>query len=400
MVNLRYRQARDFADQLGQVFTPAAIADLLVRSIPAPDGGVTHVLDLGAGAGALTAAALRKHPKAHAWMIETDPSLVATLEHIFPGPRAICADALGWNWNQNSTPSWIISNPPYGYATLTDGVRGLVSASRLHALPREGWLRGDVAFVTKAWSLAVIGTGLGLIVASPMVSDPGYRAFRTQFLAQMKGLIVTQLAEKTFPNTEVRAYLITGSRAVSRRRGIVLRKATVAGKVVDEIEVGFDEGVSSLDIDYHRTLQRLGIRPNAVTDTLASVGTTIVRGSRSNGDYKRLGLAAFHTSDLENYAHDVRLTGALSGYQVAGTGDILIARVGTRCLIRQARVAAGAGLYTDCVFRLGVKPRERTRVWKTLISSYGAQWRLAHAAGSCAKHLTVQTLATMPLLPR
>ncbi|MFA5589369.1 MAG: methyltransferase [Lysobacteraceae bacterium] len=401
MADLRYRMARNRADAYGQVFTPQAVADLLVRSLPVPVEGVTSLLDLGAGEGALSDAAQRKHPTARATLLEVDPELVIELNQNPRRNRCIVQmDLLNGHWQPSRPPSWILSNPPFGHMAVTDTLTCEVRQSSLGFEPEGTWLRRDVAFLVKAWKMAVRGTSLGFIVASPILCDPTYAGIRTTLAREMGELVVTQLPEKVFDRAQVCAHLISGRKAVARKRRVVLRKATAEGDIVDELVIDQIAARTSLDIDYHRTIERLGVDLSCMRDTLASSGALITRGSRSNADYKRLGLKAFHTTDLDVHGSDVHLKGGeLTGHQIARSGDMLIARVGSRCIARQARVHGGAGPYTDSVYRLTVPERYRQRVWQTLSSSFGTEWRLAHAAGSCAKHLTVQTLASMPLLP-
>lgn len=357
------------------------------------------MVDLGAGEGALAKAALNEHPRARALFVEMDKRVARTLsKHLPARASVVCADALGSAWKAGDAPSWILSNPPYGYTALTAPIQSMLDESGLPVPVSGDWVRGDAAFLARAWGLAGVDTSIGLIVASPMIREGAFQSMRMRLVAQLSGLCVTQLEESTFANTEVRAYLLSGRRAVSRRRNVLLRKADAKGVVIDEMEVGFAAAVHSLDIDYHRMLARFEMTERHGVDTLGGIGVSIVRGSRSNRDFERLGLRAFHTTDFNGASSEIHLQGALSGYQVARPGDILIPRVGSRCLVRQTRVNNGEGLFTDCVYRLTMSERDRTRVWKTLTSSFGAEWRLANAAGSCAKHLTVRTLSTMPLV--
>ena len=399
MATLRYRTARDHADRLGQVFTPPDISRLLAGSMPVPQGGVRYVVDLGAGEGALASAALARHPNANALLVELDQRLAKQLRRQMPDQvKVVCADALGHNWGTELPPSWIVSNPAYGYTALKPGVRKMLDASGL-AIPRKGdWVRGDAAFLARTWGLADVGTGIGLIIAAPIIRDPSFEEMRRQLISQMGGLCATRLEETTFENAEVRAYLLSGMRALSRQRSVLLRKADAAGHVIDEMKVSFASAVKSLDIDFHRALEKFGMCADKVVDTLGSIGASIVRGSRSYQDFQRMGLEAFHTTDFDPSRPAVHLRGALRGYQTAGRGHILIPRVGSRCLVRQTRVDGGEGLFTESVYRLTLKAKDRRRVWNSLKSSFGSEWRLANAAGSCAKHLTVQTLATMPIL--
>jgi hypothetical protein len=274
----------------------------------------------------------------------------------------------------------------------------MLDASDL-SIPCNGdWVRGDAAFLARAWCMAGVGTGIGLIISAPIIRDPSFENLRRKFISQIDGLCSTQLEETTFENAEVRAYLISGIRAASRQRGVILRKADAVGNVTDEMKVSYANAVKSLDIDFHRALERIGMHADSVSDTLGSIGVSIVRGSRSHQDFRRMGLNAFHTTDFDPTHPAVHLRGAMRGYQTAGRGNILIPRVGSRCLVHQTRVDGGEGLFTESVYRLALRAKDRNRVWNSLKSSFGAEWRLANAAGSCAKHLTVQTLATMPIV--
>jgi predicted RNA methylase len=397
--NLRYRNARDAADLLGQVFTPYPIAALLATSVSVGSQPVRNILDLGAGMGMLTTAILDQNVHAKALLVEIDEMYASALRKMMPaGTKVVNADAVSGNWECQEVPDVIVSNPPYGTMIASQELQDKLFLAGIR-LPISGnWLRSEVAFVALAWNIAQIKTKLGLIIASPMICNKAYQPLRERFVNGLSGLCVTQLHEATFQNAEVRAFMVTGRRAVNRRRNVILRKALADGSITDEMSVDYSAAVMSLDIDYHRCFERLGITASNDMETLESIGTTIVRGSRSQKDYGRLGLNAFHTSNFSHSLEEVVLCGASEKFQVARSGDILIPRVGSRCLTRQAKVRDGVGLFTDCVYRLNIKPTERDRVWNTLTSSFGCDWRLANAGGSCAKHLTVQTLQGMPLL--
>ena len=205
----------------------------------------------------------------------------------------------------------------------------------------------------------------------------------------------------TFKNAEVSAYLVTGERSVRRRRKVILRKASSDGDVLEEIEVSQEDAITSLDIEHHLLLRRFGLKSGSFSETLGTVGTEINRGSRSLQEFKQLGLTAFHTTNFPIKEADIVLTGQKHNiYHVAKAGDILIPRVGSRCLDRQVRVQRGAGLFTDCVYRISASKRTQDLVWKTLNSEFGTEWRLAHADGSCAKHLPISILLGMPILSK
>lgn len=400
MADLRYRTARNEADRLGQVSTPHHIAELLAQSVNVERSRPIHVLDLGAGQGALAQAILTKFQRSTATLVEFDREYVAALlRGASSRTQVLQGDVLDRQWDCTPPPSVIVSNPPYGTLIASEALQSVIKDANL-AVPLNGkWVRGDAAFTARAWSIAGIGTHLGLIVASPLIRNGTYRPMRERLIKELRNLCVTQLDPLTFRNAEVSAFLLTGERGLRRKRNVILRRASSAGEILEEIEVAQEAALASLDIDYHLLLRRFGLHGASLTETLGSVGTVINRGSRSHQEFKKVGLTAFHTSDFpKDHGQVVLLGSEHSAYHVAKPGDILIPRVGSRCLTRQVRVYRGSGLFTDCVYRLSVHARTRSRVWNTLNSSFGEEWRLAHADGSCAKHLPVGTLLRMPLV--
>lgn len=399
MSNLRYRYARDKADRLGQVFTPDSIANLLIGSIPAPACGIKQIIDLGAGQGALTTAALKRFHGSSALLVEIDPFYADILNSTMPkNVNVVEGDALGVGWDTGIQADIVISNPPYGMLPMSESIASLLLQANINIPTSHGWVRGDAAFVARAWTCSARGAGIGLIVTSSLVRDPAFRKLRATLVNQLQGLCITQLDTRIFNGAEVQAFLITGLRSLSRKRKVLLRKASVGGVIVDELQIGWDAAINRLDFDYYKAMEKIGVSSSISTDTLASVGTTVVRGSRSRKDFQRLGLNAFHTTDFKEFSGELLLNEYHSKFTTARSGDVLIPRVGSRCLQHQAKIVRGEGFFTDCVYRLSAKPPEMDRVWRTLSSSFGTEWRLANASGNCAKHLTVQTLLGMPLI--
>jgi predicted RNA methylase len=399
--SLRFRRAKNRMQKLGQVATPDAIAKLLANQIsPASQ----RIVDLGSGRGALTTAVLKQCPDARALLLDIDRSVLReAVVALHPRAEGLVLDAMrsplvSTLQIEGLLPDVVVSNPPYAMVRL--GQRSVERVQTVFPSVHDegGWLRSDVVFAAHSWSLLSRGATMALIVASPLATHARYRAVRQQLVSGMSGLTVTQLDSKTFGIAEVDAFLITGQRAVSRRRGVLLRQSSIGGEITGERRVSFEQALERFDFNYHNAIAELNVRRHHSVGNLDVVGAAVVRGSRSRNEFNGLGYEAFHTSDFASFADGLRLTGARMEFKNAERGDILIARVGSRCLTREAFVAAGAGLFTDCVYRIRVPEENRGRVWNTLTSDFGREWRQAHAVGNCAKHITVGTLLSMPVL--
>ncbi|WP_160331234.1 methyltransferase [Burkholderia cenocepacia] len=398
--NLRFRRAKNASELLGQVPTPSIIGSRLLEGLPA---GCKRIVDLGAGDGRLAYLALARCPEARALLIETDEERVQVLED----ERSDRTEVLSLDVmrapelldlrNTFGAIDAVVSNPPYLAVRLEQADIDRIQSIFPFVDDAAGWVRSDVAFAAYAWSLTTRGGFVALILPAPAITQAQYRPLREKLVSQLNGLTVTQLPSRCFPGVEVDAFLVTGTRAVTRRRRARLRLLNTAGDVVGSLRVSYEAALSRLDFNFHEADARLGLRAAASTDTLESLGVEIIRGSLCRTEFAKAGLNSFHTTDFSEDGALVTLSGASAKHRVAQTGDILIPRVGSRCLTKEARVMAGAGVFSDCVYRLRASPEVAARVWNTLNSEFGRQWRAMHAEGSCAKHLPLWVLKGMPV---
>jgi predicted RNA methylase len=396
---LRFRKARNAADQRGQVYTPKPIAHLLASMLPL-DTAV--ILDVGAGRGALAYAALDRLKRARAILLENDSVSVRRLR-AFHRPRTSVVSANALEQGAISAPSLkvgrlaFLSNPPYGMLKLDSACRD--EAHELQpVIDGVGWTRGDAAFVSSIWPVAPNGSCIGLIVSAAIVCSPAYADYRRKLVMGLANLHVVELHPKAFAGAEVRAFLIVGTRAIGRQRNVLLSRTDINGEITHNLEVSHSAAIQRVDYGYHAAIGALEIRADHFNGSLADLGGLVQRGSRSNGEFSRLGHNAFHTTHFAHASEHLRLAGAEEGFLAAKSGDILIPRVGTRCLQHEARVAYGSGLITDCVYRIRAPKDVRNSIWKTIRSDFGREWRLLHADGSCAKYLTMSSVGAMPIL--
>ncbi len=397
---LRFRKARDSADAQGQVFTPAAIASLLAQAVTVEN---EVIVDVGAGEGALASAALSRCRDASVILVEKDKQYAKALSSVFaPGAEVVAEDALTPGLLESIisplNKPFVLSNPPYGMLRITEELLSNIEEQLPLIVEGGKWVRRDAAFLSRIWSASHKGTSLGLIVTSAIICDNSYRSYRKKLTDEMSNLIITELHPKTFANTEVQAYLISGCRSVRRKRNILLRRADLLGNIVSEIWVSAEQAADRLDYTYHSMIHEVQLKPGQSVGSLSEVGGIISRGSRSQNVFKALGLTAFHTTDFVTNSKHLRLQGAIDGFNSAQRGDILIPRVGSRCLMREAKVVEGTGLITDCIYRIRAPQTIQKKIWLTLDSDFGREWRKLAAKGSCAKYITIEALSSLPIL--
>lgn len=394
---MRYRKPSSHGDSLGQFFTPQPIAALLARELRKVP---TSVLELGAGEGALIAAVLQRHPGLSATLVEVEKRLAKRLRSSFPGQLVHSADVLQQTEQLplNGSYSTVIGNPPFGEFDAEKG-KHLQLRSLFPGCDRGGWIRQDLAFLYESWRRLAPGGELSFILASPIISDPSFTEVRRWLFSEASRVSIFELPEDIFEGAEVGTYLMTiGHRGKGRRASHAsLDRYLDDGTLQGQLSVPMADVIERADFRYHEIRQRAGQHWSGDT-TLSTLGAEVIRGSRSHREFAVAGVRHLHTSDFTDNSNRLHLGKSNElGVRLAECGDILVPRVGTRCLLRQAIIASGARPITEAVFRIRVARKHRTRVFDAISGDAGRLWRTAHARGSCAKFLTVPDILRMPV---
>lgn len=394
---MRYRKPCTRDESLGQFFTPAEIASLLARGLKRQPGSF---LELGAGRGAIASAVLSRFPNTQATLVELDKKLLRQLRRAYAGHRVLGGDVLTQadQLRLNDVYETVVGNPPFGeFAVNTNDQLAL--RDRFPGCDRGGWVRQDLAFLYESWNRVASGGEMAIVLASPIISDPAFINIRRWLLSEAGHASVCELPENTFAGAEVGSYILT-----LRHRG----RGRRAQCVYLDRYLGDGQHKGRIDISVEMAIQRMDYRFNEIraiagkgwskAPSLESLGAYIVRGSRTRGEFEQAGVPHVHTSDFTDNTVLMRLgRHQTEGVQLARRGDILVPRVGSRCLLREAMVISGSQPITEAVFRIRVSPENRSRVFNALSSKYGRLWRQAHARGSCAKHLTIGDLFRFPV---
>lgn len=292
-----------------------------------------------------------------------------------------------------------VGNPPFGEARLPPR-----AIKRLHdlcpGLPGGQWSRLDLYFVLESLSRLKRPGAAAFIVGAPLIDGPALQAFRRVLIDQASEVECFELPINTFPNAEVRSYLLIAKFAFGKS-GCKVHVGRLEGidfAMTKRIAVTGEQGVARLDLAFYEfTDLHLALKARS-GKTLEEMGGVVVRGSRSRKEFVALGIPSFHTTDFPGGRNEIAFRGACDNqFQLAETGNILVPRVGSRCLDRQVLVSKGRRPYTEAVYRIVVPAKYRSKVFDWMCSAEGISWRVMAARGACAKHLTVSTILQMPV---
>lgn len=398
---MRYRLTRSTQKQRGQILTPQELAKRVVESMT---GRSLSWLELGFGTGRLADAAFAAHDPGTYCGIDVDVKLLAKALpderlqlHVADvlSPASMNA-ALGDQLFDRS-----IGNPPYGMQAASRACQDRI-AELCPGIPQVcDWVQLDLYFVLESLARLRRGGQAAFIVGSPIAEDVRLTAFRRALIETASEVECYELPERAFGwKAQVQSYLLVARFGVAPAKKVRLaRLAPDTFDVVAERWITPESATRRLDFAFH-AFESLSsaLHDKPGTRTLRELGGLVVRGSRTRAQFSELGIRHFHTSDFPRNENEIRFADTVNlGFQFAREGDILIPRVGTRCMGRQAVITDGGCHFTEAVFRVKVPSRYAKRVSTWMASDSGATWRRSAATGSCAKHLTVQTLMQMPI---
>ncbi len=387
---------------LDQYFTLGSVSDHLVKMFDSP--GASTILDLGAGGGALSAAAVRRWSGASITTVDIDRRVAGFLSEtlqISPNARHIhhVADAL-----DHDLPSVMngeefelaICNPPYSRIPWRDGFDHIISEaglSELHAVSKE-FLTSDVLFLAQILRLAKPGAEIGLIVPDGLISGLRMRPIREALMRRTDIRRVVELPRGSFKGTEAQAHVV------------VLRNAPPSGNSISIGRLDRTDTCSTLSIEPSRAVERLdwayysGEQSQGQT-TLASLGAEIRRGNISSVEIKGVAGTVFHTTDFltkHQYALELPQQEEYpAGCVLAQAGDILLARVDRKLETKICLVASGTAALSDCILRIRLPESIRNRVFAFLVSPQGREALYRTSRGVGARMLSKAALLGMEL---
>lgn len=398
---MRYRTTQSTKVRRGQVLTPEKLAVRLAQSIRVTGG---DWLELGVGSGRLLEACVASRSIDRYVAVELDPKMAAKCASTFPSELHLAdvlqPPALDTVLGDHRF-SCTVGNPPFGVAAISAVAQERLKALYPQVAQINAWARMDLYFLLESLARLKRPGEAAFIVAAPIVQDPTLATFRQILIDSASEIECYELPMDTFEkHAEVQSFLLIAR--FGQVRGAKVTLGRLVGKDFEQTaarRMGREDAIRRMDLGYHefQDFTQSLTRRSGFT-TLESMGAQIVRGSRSRNQFEELGVEYFHTSDFPQLRDDVAFGLEKKGsFRVAEAGNILLPRVGTRCIDRAAYVAKGRRAITEAVFRVDVPQKARVAVFDWISGEEGKVWRRSAAHGSCAKHLTVGALMAMPV---
>lgn len=375
----------------GCYYTRNRLSDLLIAQLQTAQA--ERILDLGAGHGALLTAARRRWPNAMLHAVEPHGQGHAFLRMRFPGINSQRLDGLDLHLEQAlgfipDSMDVAVCNPPYLQFSNQTKYHSLFTEANLPSCLNLSALSTDLVFLAQNLRLLKTQGELGIIVPDGLLTNQCFQSLREDLLSHHQVCSIIQLPDHIFHHTEARTHILVVRKNGMTNHALELHRANRDGAITESIQVNSADLVKRMDFQFWHW-QRHGLKPSSalIGLNLAELGAEIKRGRLTKNDYERAGVGYFHTCHFQYHGEFIELPKSpISEHGlIAEPGDILLARVGKRCIGRVGLVKQGHLPITDCVYRIRVAEPYRYQVLATLNSPSGQHWQKAYAHGVCAQ---------------
>ncbi len=371
--------------------TPLSIAEEMAQWYA--DSDINHIVDLGCGEGNLFKA-VKKHQcesKVSAYEIDSshmdklgsaDDIGIFDLDLTQHSPRQV-----------KERSSLIISNPPFCKGELNLSVRKKVVLSGLAGqhIIKSKRIRLEVVFLYRALEASLPGSLICFILPIAFLTSRVFYRARKTMLEEHCWDSCTIYENNEFEGTETRVVMIHATAQAGETQGVK----------VNFSKSGLTKKIDIEDVEAGKVLDLCRNECNDVPK-IQDFGVELSRGKQCAKMLRDIGLQFVHSSHIRQL-HSGLIKGVSKSNetenkeQFARAGDILISRVGTRCLGKAVMVESGAIQYSDSVICLRAKKQYAKGLFNYLVSDEVQYYFQKYAHGSCAKLITYDMIRELPV---
>ena len=377
--------------RLSQYYTNRDIAEALITAIPTKKAKT--IIDLSAGEGALLITARDKYKEAKLYGVDIDEencNKFSTLQNT----TSLCLDStLPCTLEKikllQKKFDVVIGNPPFFQNEHTDFTRSVFLKWSLNFTGK--YYRAEILFLILSLELLKSSGSCGIVVPDTIISGEKFTRLREKIVSSFKFIKIIELDNRSFLGTEARTHILIVSNDESIPSSIVTGKS----KISSEIELSKDCFILRADYQYN------SFKYKDSKITIENSGVRVLRGKVSKSkDSDLLGSIIHSSSFYDNYSffdNDREIEENAAVIQ-AVKGDVVVPRVGTRCLGKVGIIRSGSFTITDCVFVIKASEHKcGDMIVRTLKSKFGVEWIKSISKGIGAQYITLNDIRKLPL---
>ncbi len=365
-----------------QYFTAEIYSSALVSVIDIND--VNYIIDLGIGDGALSYASLYRWPQANITAFDIDENICKKYTNnaqIKVTKEDVLSDSFGDNVLKKYDLA--ICNPPFSRIKKREYFDYLFEKANLLECKQIKQLTADLLFLTINLLLIKANGCCAIILPDGPLTRIDYKPFRKALLKNYRVSKVVELPDKSFRGTEARTHILIIHNQMPIDSFTELSLMGKDGIITDSIFLHQNELVYRLDYTYNKW------KLNASTKSSSSnLSISIKRGSFMYKELRETNYKYLHSNsyadgeclrfDNFDYSH-------LNNKVVAVAGDIVMCRVGKRCVGKIGYVERGEVLLSDCLYKITVPIAESKRLFKLLCDKSSKEWMQISSHGVCSR---------------
>jgi len=373
----------------------------------------TQILDLGAGKGSLSLAAVGRWTDARVVTVDIDSRARSHLRSAFGNAKVAHHSHLRANALNARLPEIIgqtsgavdgaVCNPPFVLPPWRRCYSEILhDAGFVECVASAREVEAPMLFLAQNMRIIKSGSTLGIILPDSLVSSVRYQSFRRDLLGNYWVRRVIKLPRHSFRGTDAQAHVVIIEKRRAPSEFVSLCRLDESGRLTTERVVSRECAVSRMDFDYHSETEGQAFGRN-LSVSLAELGVEVKRGRVEQRNAVARSLSAVHTTDIHlssvgrwikfpTQKLDGESVGAPHSMLYAEKGDILLARVGRNLDEKIVGVLSGRVAITDCIYRIRAPTAIRAELLAALSSSRGRSWLRSRSYGVSALQLPKSAL--------
>lgn len=381
-------------NNLAQYYTHDNFSKLLLSKILIKNP--QRVLEIGVGGGSLVRAAKKKWKNSDIIGGDIDSKNVHTLKEEFPNIKLFVINGLSSKLREElklelGSVDVAICNPPYMTIKKSVELGKILEESLLGNLNDYNQLTSDIIFLAQNLLLLKDGGELGIIVPDGLLTCQRFSTFREKLLTNYKLTGIIELPSKIFKKTEAKTHILIIKKSVCTSQSLPIYLANENGSIASKISIKKTDLIYRMDYKYNNWKKKSNQKRSK---SFLNLNIDITRGSCSKKQLDSLEIDFIHTTDLKSQycEREFSLHKKIDKLRYAEEGDLLMSRVGKRCIGKLMYITKGNIPISDCIYRIRIPFEHRALVISSLNSKIGKEWINAHSHGVCAKVISKSDL--------
>lgn len=357
----------------------------------------SKIIDLAAGEGSLTLAALKRWKNAFVTTLDVEARLA---DNISSNQTNIIADALTHSFHESLTNDIgfydvAICNPPFIKPAWREDYHKIINeigASKYFSIKKN--ITSEVLFVSQIIRMLKSGGEAGVILPDGIFTSLKHAGLRKYLLNEHSVKKVIELPRNAFSRTEAKAHIIIFKTKSKPNENIHLQSIDELGNLTEALNISKAQAQVRMDYSHYinkvlngpklKTLSNIVVKRGKIASNKIDSNTLHTTIISKDDDY--ISLPCTDICELNNKLSFI-----------AQAGDIVLARVGRDFYNKIVFIKKGYGYISDCLLVLRLNSNDAIQIFKYLKSEQGKSELKRLSSGVAAQHISITNLMELDI---